>query len=131
MRERVPFWLVVLIASVAGAKGSAAVLPGLQASLVMQKQQYMVGEPIMLIFWVRDTGARPVSLFDSDPYGECSPYHVAIDPRQEPNQEPNSGPPCATLFQIEESDCLFGGLNLTPGQDVERRILLNRRYRFT
>ena len=59
---------------------------------MVQKQQYMVGEPIMLIFRVRDTGSRPVSLSDSDPYGECSPYHVAIDPSQEPNPEPNSGP---------------------------------------
>ncbi len=128
--EPIFFWLVPLIASVAFVKGGTEVLPGIQASLVMEKQQYLIGEPIMLMFRVRDTGTAPISLPDSDPYGRCSGYQIAIDPK-EPSREPESGPPCAPLFTIEEFHCLTGGLNLVPGRDVEQRILLNRFQSFT
>jgi len=125
MSERVLFRLGLVIASVAVLKGEVGTLSDIQASLVMEKQQYLIGEPIMLIFRMRNTGPAAILLSDSDPYGQCSAYHLVIDPKQS-NREPASGPPCAPLFRIEVFECLSGGLNLVPGRDEEQRILLNR-----
>src|SRR3954465_777969 len=76
MMERILLWLVPFIASVAVVKGGTGALPDIEASLTVGKQQYLVGEPIVLIFRVRNTGKLPVSLSESDPYGRCSSYRI-------------------------------------------------------
>lgn len=127
---RIFFWLAPLIASAALVKGETGTLPDVQASLILEKQQFLIGEPVMLILRVRNTGTAPISLSASDPYGKCSHYQIFFDPK-EPGHEPRFGPPCGPLFQLEEFSCLTGGLNVEPGQEGEQRVLLNRFRSFT
>src|SRR6266568_1068205 len=74
MPKREFVWSLFFIASVAVAQETDRPLPNIEASLVMEKQQFLLGEPIMMIFIARYTGANRVSLYESDAYGQCSPY---------------------------------------------------------
>jgi hypothetical protein len=123
-------WSLFFIACVAVAQETERTLPNIEALLVMEKQQFLLGEPITMIFIARYTGAGSVSLSESDAYGQCSPYHIAVDPEAS-RHEPKSGPPCAPLFRIRSSSCLSGALNLIPGGEVKQQILLNRLHDFT
>ena len=130
MLKRKLICLLSLVASTAVAKETARSLPNIEASLVVEKQQYFVGEPIMLTFIAHYNGATPTSLVDSDPYGQCSPYQIAVNPESS-RREPESGPPCAPFFSLINASCLTGGLNFVPGSEVKQRILLNRLHDFT
>src|SRR5437667_4366034 len=53
-------WSLCIIASVAVAQGTERPLPNIKASLVMEKQQFLLGEPITMIFIARYTGTNSV-----------------------------------------------------------------------
>ncbi len=122
--------LLLLTTGVASLGAAASPLENLQASLTMEKQQYFVGEPLTLTFTARNAGRRRIELSESDPYGQCSDYRIAVTP-DEPKLEPKTGPPCAPLFQIQDIQCLIGSLVVIKGTETTQRMLLNRLHDFT
>jgi len=123
--------LLFLIAAVFAGQGIAKSLPDIEASLALEKQQYVLGEPIMLVFKARYHGrAGRVELSNSDPYGQCPDYRISVFPEAS-SREPQSGPSCEPLFRIHQFNCMFGSLNLIRGAEIEQRILLNRLHDFT
>jgi len=124
-------WALILVTSVANAQEDAKPLPDIEASLAMEKQQYLAGEPIMLIFKARYTGdAILVDLSESDPYGPCSHFQISVLPDAK-SREPKSGPPCEALVWPMFVSCLTGGIGLPPGEEVQRHIVLNHFHDFT
>jgi hypothetical protein len=68
-------WLYSLLTCAA----SASSLANIEASLQLEKQNYLVGKPIILTLTARYTGsAERVDRSDSDPYGQCSPYRIEV-----------------------------------------------------
>lgn len=121
----------LLLSSVALGEEATKPLPGLETSMRLGKQQYLVGEPIVLTFIARYKGsAANASLTEPDPYGQCGSYHLVVVPVA-PKLERQSGPPCAPLFHEFNISCMFGGIGLAAGAEVQERILLNRLHDFT
>ena len=122
--------LLFLVTGMASMGTAAGPLRDVHASLAMEKQQYLVGEPLTLTFTARNTGRRPrIELSESDPYGQCGAYRISVTP-DEPKLEPKTGPPCAPLFQIQDIQCLIGPLTVMKGVEATQRILLNRPHDF-
>ncbi len=124
------FYLFLLGVSGAAAQEMQRPLPNVEAALVMDKEKFLVGEPVMVTLIVRNMAASgDAGLADSDAYGRCSPYSVEVVP-EAPSHEPRNGPSCASFHRIESIDCLFGGLNVQAGQETRQRILLNHFHDF-
>jgi len=96
--------LSFLVAALSAGQGAAKSLPDIEASLALEKQQYVLGEPIMLVFKARYTGrSGRVELSDSDPYGQCPGYRFPFF-RTHPAASRNPGHP---------ANRYFGSTNLT------------------
>ena len=103
------------------------------ASLLLAKQNYLVGEPIELEFVAKNSQQVNVDFSSSDPYGQCGEYRISVDSDSESSQagEPQSEPSCAQFFQLEEFHCLFGSQRIPARGMLRERILLNRFHDFT
>jgi hypothetical protein len=80
----------------------------------------MAGEPIFLLFNLKNASPQPIVIGTADPISFCSGYHFEL-----PGVKDRDALPCMGGFG---GSCMSSDTTLAPGQSRTERILLNRRY---
>lgn len=113
------------------SEGTAPSVSNLNASLVIEKQQCLVGQPVTMIFGRQLSRARcGFTLSTSDLYGPWGCYQVAISPEPKRNQ-PEALPPSQPFFPaLERWNAFMADFDLIPGREARKRIPLNRFFDF-
>ena len=87
----------------------------------LSKTVYLAGEPVFLLFTVKNVGSQPVPVRTARPLSFCSGYQ--FDLKGARDREANGCGPAGT-----GGSCASGGAILKPGEARTDRILLNARY---
>jgi len=92
----------------------------LEGHFHLSKSSYIAGEPVFLIFEMKNTGRKPVMFQTGDPRSFCSGFSVEVEGarnRQPAGCYPITGAACASSYEV-----------VLPGKTHTDRILLNHRY---
>ncbi len=98
--------------------GAAAQLDG---SFSLSKRSYLAGEPVFLLFTVKNVGREPLMIATADPLSFCSGYQFNLKGARD--REANGCGPAGA-----GGSCVSGDVILEPGNKRTDRILLNARY---
>jgi HEAT repeats len=97
---------------------------GLTGRFHPEKETYLVGEPIFIVYEVRNEGEKPVPWGTGPFYGPCSGgvtfevHGVELRPEWQPSCRAIAGSCLGSIFELE------------PGKESTERFLLNERYDF-
>jgi len=93
----------------------------LEGGFSLSKPTYLAGEPVFLIFKVKNVGEVPVRIRTADPHSFCSNYHFEIKDVPDRWALPCGG-------EGRGGSCISGAEILPPGRSHTDRILLNVPY---
>jgi HEAT repeats len=110
--------LIVATAFVMIPVGATAQLDG---SFSLSEAPYLAGEPVFLLFTVKNVGSQPVLVRTARPLSFCSGYQFDLNGARD--REANGCGPAGA-----GGSCVSSGAILKPGETRTDRILLNARY---
>ena len=85
--------------------------------MFLDKERYLVGEPVYLNFEITNKGMEPVQFESGSSYSFCGGYQIEVS-----IGAPIENSSCATGFA---GSCLSGGWVVNPGEARKDRVLLN------
>ena len=113
-------WHWVFLIGMVSATISVCSSAQLVGNFSLSETTYSAGEPIFLIFTVKNTGSQRVLIRTADPLSYCSGYHFELE-----GAEDRDAPPCRGG---SAGSCMSSGTTLAPGESRTDHILLNARY---
>jgi len=93
---------------------------GLDGRFYLSKASYSAGEPIYLIFEVKNSGTQPLRILTANPLSFCGGYKIEVEGSKK--QESRG------CFEGMAGSCVSSDEILKPGKTHTDRILLNQRY---
>ena len=76
----------------------------MEGKFSLAKETYLIGEPVMLVFEMRNTGKNPLTVPSADPHSFCSGFEITVTGGEPPGQI--SGP--STCNKVLGGSCLSG-----------------------
>jgi hypothetical protein len=95
-------------------------LAQVEAHFSLPKEKYVTGEPVLLEYTARNTGAEPVTVLSATPNTFCSGYVVKVN-----RTDVSEAHACGGGFSGGE--CLSSGRTLKPGESVTEHFMVNDR----
>lgn len=90
-----------------------------EAHFSLPKEKYVAGEPVLLEYTVRNTGAEPVTITSARPNSFCSGYKVRVN-------RTDVAEPAPCDFHVSV-DCESSSRTLNPGESVTEQFIVNDR----
>lgn len=113
-----------LIALLFGLILTSSTSAQLQGRLYLDKESYLVGEPVYLYFDLTNQGAEPLEIIIGNSYSLCGGYQIEVS--SDPSTEFSSCSPVGFA-----GSCAAGGRIIAPGETYRDKVLLNYEHSLT
>ena len=112
-----PLTLAMIFASVLAPALAESKLDG---HFYLSKSSYIAGEPVLLIFEVKNTGRKPVMIRTADTRSPCGGFGIEVEGAR--NRQPSG------CYPITGAVCFSSSEVILPGKTHTDRVLINHFY---